>query len=183
MVCGVRAARNHGCWCSITIGVSTLPCAHHAKHGRRLDRRRSYTEYRRHEPVHSKDSSTNSHENSSPKGLFDGFHQKALLQPQPPPLPAARAPVGLFGPAPPAPPPPPGGLFGQPPVGATRNGFGAFGQQQPLFGVPQQQQQQQQQQPLFGQANSAFGQSAPAASFGLVSGLPRLGSRNSRTSR
>ena len=33
MVRGVRTACNHRCWCSIAIGVSTLPCAHHAKHG------------------------------------------------------------------------------------------------------------------------------------------------------
>ena len=51
MVCCIRATRHHGSGRTCTIGIPTLPCPHHTKHRRRLDRRRAHTEYCRHGPT------------------------------------------------------------------------------------------------------------------------------------
>lgn len=51
MVCCIRATCHHGSRRTCTIGIPTLPCPHHTKHRRRLDRRRAHAEYCRHGPT------------------------------------------------------------------------------------------------------------------------------------
>ena len=51
MVCGIRTTSHHGSRHTYTIIISPLPCAHHTKHRRRLDRRQAHTEYCGYGPI------------------------------------------------------------------------------------------------------------------------------------
>jgi hypothetical protein len=51
MVCGIRTTRHHRSRHTCTIGIFALPCPHHTKHRRRLDRRQAHTEYCGHGPI------------------------------------------------------------------------------------------------------------------------------------
>jgi hypothetical protein len=66
MACGIRATCNHRSWHSHVTDITPLSCPAHAKHGRRLDRRRNRTQYYQHGPNEPDDSRSQFYEDPTP---------------------------------------------------------------------------------------------------------------------